>query len=159
MAFLVGICASIPGEILAQESDAPSPEDKTEEPSDKEPPPPKVTKDVNDQEWITPDVGAAEERDEEDAMEDVDEVIIEYAPSPDMEQDTVKDEEGEEIADVPAPVVSKAVEVQDPDRLESGADKDTGVQGQVASRRPKKALCPGRGDRRRRGRRRGARSD
>ncbi len=140
MAFLVGICASIPGEILAQESDAPSPEDKTEEPSDKEPPPPKVTKDVNDQEWITPDVGAAEERDEEDAMEDVDEVIIEYAPSPDMEQDTVKDEEGEEIADVPAPVVSKAVEVQDPDRLESGADKDTGVQGQVASRRPKKVL-------------------
>ena len=36
--------------------------------------------------------------------------------------------------------MSKAVKVQDPDKLEPGADKETGVQGQVVSRRPKKVL-------------------
>ncbi|MGB5811112.1 MAG: carboxypeptidase regulatory-like domain-containing protein [Polyangiales bacterium] len=36
--------------------------------------------------------------------------------------------------------MSKTVDVQDPDKLEPGTDKETGVQGQVVSRRPKKVL-------------------
>jgi len=99
-----------------------------------------ITRDVNEQEWITPDVGAAEEEQEEESVEDVDEVIIEYAPSPDMERDLVKDAEGKKIEEAPVPTVSKSVEVQDPDKLEAGADKDTGVQGQVVSRKPKRVL-------------------
>ncbi len=100
-----------------------------------------ITRDVNSQEWITPDVAAQEEEQEENQAEDVDEVIIEYAPSPDMEQDTVKDIEGKKLEETPAlPTVSKSVEVQDPSKLEPGADKETGVQGQVVSKKPKKVL-------------------
>ena len=84
--------------------------------------------------------GRPRRRAEEDAIGDVDEVVIEYAPSPDMEEDSVTDAEGKEIEETPTPVVSKAVEVQDPNALEPGADKETGVQGQVVSRRPKKVL-------------------
>jgi hypothetical protein len=111
-----------------------------EKPAEEAPPEEIIKRDVDNKEWITPDVGAAEEEQEENATEDVDEVIIEYAPSPDMGPDTVKDEKGKEIEQVPKPVVSKAVEVQDPNKLEPGADKETGVQGQVVSRRPKKVL-------------------
>jgi hypothetical protein len=46
-----------------------------------------VTKDVLGKEWVEPDVGAAEEEEEEDASEDADETIIEYGPSPDMQED------------------------------------------------------------------------
>ncbi|MGB9340445.1 MAG: carboxypeptidase regulatory-like domain-containing protein, partial [Polyangiales bacterium] len=171
LALLVGICASIPGELLAQESEAPPsgekppaqepPSDakKDEPPAEKEPPsdakkdeppaeePPSeenedeiISRDVDGKEWITPDVGAAEEEAEEDEIGDVDEVVIEYAPSPDMQEDSVKDAEGKEIEAVAPPVVSKSVEVQDPDALEPGADKQTGVQGQVVSGKPKKVL-------------------
>ncbi len=166
LALLVGISASTSGELLAQEPDVPSSEEKPpadEPPSEDKPPakePPsdeedeapakkgptdekkeeKVRRDVDGKEWITPDVGAAKEEEEEDAIGDVDEVVIEYAPSPDMEEDRVKDAEGKEIEKASAPVVSKSVEVQDPDALEPGADKETGVQGQVVSRKPKKVL-------------------
>jgi hypothetical protein len=112
-------------------------------PADKSKEPPKdvETRDVDGKEWITPDVGAAEEEKEEDQVGDVDEVIIEYAPSPDMEEaDTVKDAKGKTIEEPTTPVVSKSVVVQDPDKLEPGADKETGVQGQVVSRSPKKVL-------------------
>ena len=90
------------------------------------PPEDKVSKDVVGKDWITPDVGAQEEEEEENEAEDVDQVIIEYAPSPDMEgKDKVTDAEGKEIEEIPVPVVSKAVEVQDPNNLEPGADKET----------------------------------
>jgi outer membrane receptor protein involved in Fe transport len=155
LALLVGISASTSGELLAQEPDVPSSEEKRpaeeppsrvedEVPAEKAPSAEKkdekVRRDVDGKEWITPDVGAAEEEEEEDAVGDVDEVVIEYAPSPDMEEDQVTDAEGKEIEDIPTPVVSKAVGVQDPDKLEPGADKETGVQGQVVSRKPKKVL-------------------
>ncbi|MGB5351182.1 MAG: carboxypeptidase regulatory-like domain-containing protein [Polyangiales bacterium] len=149
LALLVGISASTSGELLAQEPDVPSSEEKKEDaPSEekKEDAPSeekkdeRVRRDVDGKEWITPDVGAAEEEEEEDAIGDVDEVVIEYAPSPDMEEDSVKDAEGKEIEEASTPVVSKSVEVQDPDALEPGADKETGVQGQVVSRKPKKVL-------------------
>jgi hypothetical protein len=105
------------------------------------PPEEGVSKDVLGKEWITPDVAAQEEEEEENQAEDVDQVIIEYAPSPDVEgKDKVTDAEGKEIEEIPVPVVSKSVEVQDPNNLEPGADKETGVQGQVVSRRPKKVL-------------------
>ena len=94
------------------------------------------TKDATGKEWITPDVGAAEEEEEENEVGDVDEVIIEYGATTDMEQeDKVTDAKGKEIEDIATPVVSKAVKIQDPDKLEPGADKETGVQGQVVSRR------------------------
>ncbi|MGB5524124.1 MAG: outer membrane beta-barrel protein [Polyangiales bacterium] len=166
LALLVGISASTSGELLAQEPDLPSSKEKPpadQPPSEDKPPaedPPsdekdeapakkgpsqeekdeKVRRDVDGKEWITPDVGAAEEKEQEDAIGDVDEVVIEYAPSPDMEEDSVKDAEGKEIEEVSTPVVSKSVEVQDPDALEPGADKDTGVQGQVVSHKPKNVL-------------------
>jgi len=156
LALLVGTCASTSGELSAQESEAPPSEEKPpaeappsekqeEEPPAAEAPPEEkkdneVRRDVDGKEWITPDVGAAEEEEEEDAIGDVDEVVIEYAPSADMEEDSVKDAEGKEIEEVSTPVVSKSVEVQDPDALEPGADKDTGVQGQVVSRKPKNVL-------------------
>ncbi len=99
------------------------------------------TKDASGKEWITPDVAAAEEEEKENEVGDVDEVIIEYGATTDMEQeDKVTDAEGKEIEDIATPVVSKAVKIQDPDKLEPGADKETGVQGQVVSRRPKKVL-------------------
>jgi hypothetical protein len=44
-----------------------------------------VTEDVNRKQWVTPDVAEAEEEEQEAAGEDVDEGIIEYGPSPDME--------------------------------------------------------------------------
>jgi outer membrane receptor protein involved in Fe transport len=155
LALLVGISASTSGELLAQEPDVPSSEEKPpakEPPSDEEDKAPaneapsedekdeKVRGDVDGKEWITPDVGASDEEEEEDEIGDVDEVVIEYAPSPDMEEDSVKDAEGKEIEEASTPVVSKSVEVQDPDALEPGADKKTGVQGQVVSRKPKKVL-------------------
>ncbi|MFA9471829.1 MAG: carboxypeptidase-like regulatory domain-containing protein, partial [Deltaproteobacteria bacterium] len=156
MALLMGICASIPGELGAQEREAPPSDEKrpdeeppsdekddvppAEEPPEEEPPKEIIKKDVDGKEWITPDVGAAEEEAEEDAIGDVDEVVIEYGASPDMEEDTVTDAEGKKIEESTVPVVSKTVEVQDPNKLEEGADKETGVQGQVASRRPKKVL-------------------
>lgn len=127
LALLMGVTASAPIGVGAQEPDEPPPKEIIE-------------KDVDGKEWITPDVGAAEEEEEEDAIGDVDEVVIEYAPSPDMEEDQVTDAEGKKIEDSPTPVVSKAVQVQDPNKLEPGADKETGVQGQVVSRKPKKVL-------------------
>ncbi|TFH29408.1 MAG: carboxypeptidase regulatory-like domain-containing protein, partial [Myxococcales bacterium] len=157
IALLVGMILSIPAGAIAQEpgkdvpaAEPPAKKTPSEEPPAKEAPPPSapkekqdevITRDVDGQEWITPDVGAKEERDEENEAGDVDEVIIEYAPSPDMEQDAVKDAAGKEVETVPTTsIVSKSVEVQDPDKLEPGADKETGVQGQVVSRRPKKVL-------------------
>ncbi len=162
LALLMGVTAWIPSGVGAEEppkppAEAPNEDKPSEEaPTQKEPPaaaespsakpgeeaPPKdiIRRDVDGKEWITPDVGAAEEEEEENAAEDVDEVIIEYAPSPDMGPDTVEDAEGKEIEEVSTPVVSKAVQVQDPEKLEPGADKETGVQGQVVSRRPKKVL-------------------
>jgi len=145
MALLVGICASIPGELGAQEREAPPSEEKKEEPPAEEAPPEEkkdeiVTEGVDGEDWITPDVGAAEEEAEEDAIGDVDEVVIEYGASPDMKEDSVKDAEGKEIEESAGPVVSKTVEVQDPSKLEQGADKETGVQGQVVSGKPKKVL-------------------
>ncbi|MEM8610182.1 MAG: carboxypeptidase regulatory-like domain-containing protein [Myxococcota bacterium] len=99
-----------------------------------------VTEGVDGDEWITPDVAAAEEEQEEaEDAADVDEVIINYDEDLDT-GDVITDAEGREVPDVPAPVVSKTVEVQDPDKMEPGADKETGVQGQVVSRRPKKVL-------------------
>jgi hypothetical protein len=108
-----------------------------------------------DDDWITDDVAAesddveetgAEEAEDaesddtesEDTDEDVDEIVVEYGD--DEELDKVTDSEGREIEDIDVPVVSKAVEIQDPDQLEPGADKETGVQGQVVSRRPRKVL-------------------
>ena len=145
MALLVGICASIPGELGAQEREAPPSEEKKEEPPAEEAPPEEkkdeiVNEGVDGEDWITPDVGAAEEEAEEDAIGDVDEVVIEYGASPDMKEDSVKDAEGKEIEESAGPVVSKTVEVQDPSKLEQGADKETGVQGQVVSGKPKKVL-------------------
>lgn len=162
LALLMGVTAWIPSGVGAEEpqkppveapnEDKPSKEARTQKelPADAEPPsekpgeeaPPKeiIRRDVDGKEWITPDVGAAEEEEDEDAAEDVDEVIIEYAPSPDMGPDTVEGAEGKEIEEVSTPIVSKAVEVQDPRKLEPGADRETGVQGQVVSRRPKKVL-------------------
>jgi len=145
MALLVGICASIPGELGAQEREAPPSEEKKEEPPAEEAPSEEkkdeiVTEGVDGEDWITPDVGAAEEEAEEDAIGDVDEVVIEYGASPDMKEDSVKDAEGKEIEESAGPVVSKTVEVQDPSKLEQGADKETGVQGQVVSGKPKKVL-------------------
>ena len=99
-----------------------------------------ITKDADGKEWITPDVAGAEREAREDAVGDVDEVIIKYGASPDMNQDEVTDAEGKKIKEDLTPVVAKAVKVQDPDKLEPGADKETGVQGQVVSRRPKKVL-------------------
>ncbi|MEM9729223.1 MAG: carboxypeptidase regulatory-like domain-containing protein, partial [Myxococcota bacterium] len=98
-----------------------------------------VTEGVDGDEWITPDVAAAEEEQEENQIGDVDEVIINYDEDIDA-GDVITDSEGKEVPDVPVPVVSKTVEVQDPDQMEPGADKDTGVQGQVVSRRPKRVL-------------------
>lgn len=155
VALLVGMSASAAGNTGAQapEESTPTDEAPAEEPSRAddapadEPPPADVekedeiiTRDADGKEWITPDVGAAEEDAEKDAVGDVDEVIIEYGASADMEQDAVTDAEGNEVEEVAPPVVSTAVEVQDPRNLESGADKETGVQGQVVSRRPKKVL-------------------
>ncbi|HSN80971.1 MAG TPA: carboxypeptidase regulatory-like domain-containing protein, partial [Polyangiales bacterium] len=114
-------------------------EDVQEEPSEQRDADPDVEDAEDDDEWITSDVGAGQEEEGEDAAEDVDEVIVEYGESEDAE-DKVTDAEGKEIGEVAVPVVSKAVEVQDPDKLEPGADKETGVQGQVVSRRPKKVL-------------------
>jgi hypothetical protein len=148
----VGMGLSIPAGVRAQEPGKdvpPAKEPPVEKPPTREPPaggaPEKkkdeiITRDVDDDEWITPDVGAAEEEREEEDVEDVDEVIIEYAPSPDMKEDSVKDAEGKKIEEAPLPTVSKSVEVQDPGKLEPGADKETGVQGQVVSRKPKKVL-------------------
>ncbi|RZV50038.1 MAG: carboxypeptidase regulatory-like domain-containing protein, partial [Deltaproteobacteria bacterium] len=127
LALLVGVTAWAPIGVGAQEPE-------------KAPPKEIIEKDVDGKEWITPDVGAAEEEEEEDAIGDVDEVVIEYGASPDTEQDQVTDAEGKEIEDTPTPVVSKAVQVQDPNELEPGADRETGVQGQVVSRKPKKVL-------------------
>ncbi|MFZ1865280.1 MAG: TonB-dependent receptor plug domain-containing protein [Polyangiales bacterium] len=99
----------------------------------------RVAEDENGKEWITPDVAAEQEEEEEDSVGDVDQVIIEYGA--DAEKgDKVTDAKGKELEEVTLPVVSKAVEVQDPNNLEPGADKETGVQGQVVSRRPKKVL-------------------
>jgi hypothetical protein len=94
-------------------------------------------------EWMTDDVaGSDEQADDEDDVggegEDVDEIVIEYDET--GEADRVTDAQGREIEEVAVPVVSKAVKVQDPDQLEPEADKETGVQGQVVSRRPKKVL-------------------
>lgn len=104
-----------------------------------EPPEEKVHEDAEGKEWITPDVAAEQEEQQEDSAEDVDEVIVEYGESEDT-GDKVTDAEGKELEETPVPVVSKSVEVQDPDNLEPGMDKETGVQGQVVSRRPKKVL-------------------
>ena len=134
-ALLVGISASISGGAGAQEPEAPPVADA---PSSEEPPKEIIKKDVDGKEWITPDVATSEERAEEDEIGDVDEVIIEYAASPDMQEDQVTDAAGEEITE--KPVVSKAVPIQNPNQLEPGADKETGVQGQVVSARPKKVL-------------------
>lgn len=107
-----------------------------------EPPEEIITVDDDGKEWITPDVAGAKEEAEKDAVGDVDrsvdEVVIEYDET--GEGDKVTDSEGKEIEDIPVPVVSKAVKVQNPDELEPGADKETGIQGQVVSRRPKKVL-------------------
>ena len=166
LAFLMVITASAAAPATAQEPEERSP---PEAPPGEEPPgdSPSAEQTAPEQEpatddgggapdseegadWITPDVGAAEIEAEDDtasdatdgpaeqAGEDVDEVIIEYGETEDA--DTVTDAEGKEIEDIPVPVVSKTVEVQDPSRLEPGADEDTGVQGQVVSRRPKKVL-------------------
>ena len=127
----------------APAEEAPAQEAPTEDaPAEEEGPDEIITEDEDGKEWVTPDVAAAEEEAEEDAVGDVDspvdEVIIEYGDTD--EEDTVTDAEGKEIEDIPVPVVSNAVTVQDPDKLEPGADKETGVQGQVVSRRPKKVL-------------------
>lgn len=119
------------------DDDAPEPEDDDDDASPNDEP--EVTEGPDGEEWITPDVAAEEEQQEEDAIGDVDEVIINYDEDVDT-GDVITDAEGREVPDVPVPVVSKTVEVQDPDALEAGADKDTGVQGQVVSRRPKKVL-------------------
>lgn len=143
LALLMGVIAWTPTGVGAQEPPEPPPAEAPpaeDEPSEEAPPEEIITEDVDGKEWITADVGAAEEEEEEDAVGDVDEVVIEYGASADLEEDSVKDAEGKEIEDIPTPVVSKAVKVQDPDELEPGADKETGVQGQVVSRRPKKVL-------------------
>ncbi|MBW2508317.1 MAG: carboxypeptidase regulatory-like domain-containing protein, partial [Deltaproteobacteria bacterium] len=158
IALLVGIGASTVGRARAQEpepppapdrqpsreepaapaEEAPKEEARPKEPADETPPEEIVEPDADGKEWITPDVATSEERADEDDIGDVDEVIIEYAPSPDMQEDQVTDAGGEEIED--KPIVSKSVSIQDPNQLEAGADKETGVQGQVVSARPKKVL-------------------
>lgn len=135
----VGATAEEPKDAPPAE-EPPAEEPPADEPPADERPAGEPPKDVDDGEWITPDVAAEQEPAEEgEADKDVDEVIIEY-DAEEGEGDRVTDAEGKEIEDVPMPIVSKAVEVQDPDRLEPGADKETGVQGQVVSRRPKKVL-------------------
>ncbi len=139
-----------PGHAAAQEPDVAPSADAEEAPVGEE--------DSDGDDWITPDVGAAEEREEDESMEDsdrteledasdidqtvdaedVDQVIVEYGD--DTDKDLITDDKGREVPDVAMPIVSRAVEVQDPDKLEPNADKDTGVQGQVVSRRPKKVL-------------------
>jgi outer membrane receptor protein involved in Fe transport len=145
LALLVLVTAVSPALVAAQETIEPAP---TEEPP--ETPPGGVPDEDDDEgdEWMTPDVAGADEDEvaeggeEEDegkpSEEDVDEVVIEYDET--GEADRVTDAEGREIEDVSVPVVSKAVKIQDPNQLEPGADKETGVQGQVVSRRPKKVL-------------------
>lgn len=147
---LVVMTVLAPSGVFAQDAEQPPAEPPAEQPSET----PRDEGEENtlgdsdedaaedaDDDWITPDVGAEQEDEDadEDAAEDVDEVIVEYGESEDAE-DKVTDAEGKEIDEVAVPVVSKAVEVQDPDELEPGADKETGVQGQVVSRRPKKVL-------------------
>ena len=72
LALLVGMSASIPGQLDAQESEAPPseeeapPEEDKDEPPAEEAPPVEskdeiITRDVDGKEWITPDVAAAEE--------------------------------------------------------------------------------------------------
>jgi hypothetical protein len=158
IAVFIGMSIAIPVRVDAQKSEEPPTEErlpKEQRPADEPKPPVGETpaekpaaknddspkRDVDGKEWITPDVGAAEEKREEDDAGDVDEVIIEYAPSPDMEEaDTVKDAEGKKLEQPATPIVSQSFTVQDPDKLEPGADKETGVQGQVVSRSPKKVL-------------------
>lgn len=113
-------------------------EEKRERLKEEPAPEGKVVQDEEGEEWITPDVAAQQEEQEEDQTGDVDQVIIEYGET--KETDKLKDAQGKELEETPIPVVSKSVEVQDPDKLEPGADKETGVQGQVVSRRPKKVL-------------------
>ena len=144
-ALLMGICVSSSIGASAEEAEQPPAEETPSEegaPEDapEEPPKEDVDEDVDGKEWITPDVGADEEDAEKREISDVDEVVIEYGASADTREDKVTDAEGKEIEEAEAPVVSKAVEVQDPERLEPGADKETGVQGQVVSRRPKNVL-------------------
>jgi hypothetical protein len=135
-----------PAEAVPAEEEAPPAEDGPAEgeapPSEKGPPEEIIGGDEDGKEWITPDVAGAEIEAEQDESGDVDqpvdEVVIEYDET--GEADKVTDSAGKEIEDIPVPVVSKAVRVQDPDQLEPGADKETGVQGQVVSRRPKKVL-------------------
>ncbi|MEM9730541.1 MAG: hypothetical protein AAF997_18315, partial [Myxococcota bacterium] len=67
-----------------------------------------VTEGVDGDEWITPDVAAAEEEQEENAVGDVDEVIINYDENVDA-GDVITDAQGKEVPDVPVPVVSKTV--------------------------------------------------
>lgn len=159
LALLVSMIASAPLGAIAQDAEAPSdaPEAAPEEPKESVPETPEpaaeaeeeapdtppegiVTEDADGEEWITPDVGQAEEDAEKNQVGDVDEVIIKYGASPDAREDEVTDAKGKEIEEVAVPIVSKAVSVQDPDKLEPGADKETGVQGQVVSRQPKKVL-------------------
>jgi hypothetical protein len=156
LALLVVMTAWLPLGAAAQEPEEPPAE---RPPPVGEPPPaedapveePEASPDPDDDEWITEDVAGETDEDEQEAEPekaepgkvessegDVDEVIIEYDDS--GEADKVTDAAGREIEDIPTPVVSKAVKVQDPDDLEPGADKETGVQGQVVSRRPKKVL-------------------
>ena len=159
-ALLVVVTAAVPVGAGAQEAETPAPpaegapKDEERPPAEKETPaegdaptkeeaPAEGAEEAPEgEEWLTPDVASdPEEPDDEEtepSEEGVDEVIIEYDET--GEADRVTDQAGKEIEDIPVPVVSKAVKVQDPDDLEPGADKETGVQGQVVSRRPKKVL-------------------
>ncbi len=134
--------------LRAEAEEPPASESPSEQPPADESPPADSTPEDDEDEWLTPDVGAAEEPTDEgeadeseqgEGAQDVDEVIIEY-DTEEGEGDRVTDASGKEIEDTPVPVVSRAVEIQDPNDLEPGADEETGVQGQVVSRRPKKVL-------------------
>ena len=93
---------------------------------------------VEDDEELDDEESAREEADqeelEEDQAGDVDEVVIEYGETP-------EEDEIDGAAPIPMPrLTGPRAELQDENKLEPGADKDTGVQGRVVSRSPKKVL-------------------
>jgi len=146
LALLMGVTAWTPIAVGAEEPEVP----QEQKPAQDQPASPRAKDEEpgrapgaggsSGEDSISPDAGAAREEEEENAESDVDEVVIEYAPSPGEDADQVEDAEGKEIEANPTPVVSKSVSIQNPNELESGADQQTGVQGQVVSRRPKKIL-------------------
>ncbi len=128
-ALVVSASVSSPGWVAAQS--APGPVQSEEAPEDSAP----VAPSPSDQAESVSEEEEAEQE-EEDSLSDVDETVIEYGDSDDKDK-----VDGTRVQDLPTPVVTGSVaNIQDPNKLEPGADKSTGVQGRVASRSTRKVL-------------------